>query len=223
MDHGATQTSTEKPAFPVPKAGEPRVCSACKVEKPYTSTYYPVAGEKPTGTVCRDCAKVRRKHYEKQQREKKAEAQAKSLAVLAKDPAALARAAGKSPQALSKVSGALQRQLEAATALSAGAATLNKHAQALLDTIIDYAKRPSSIHHEWALKLLTERIVPRRLYEELGVQAAGIKTGEATARPSVTIVIQPSAMPNAEPAVRVIEAEREAPQPEPQDEPDIFS
>jgi transposase-like protein len=206
--------STEKAAPSTGKVGEPRKCTICAVEKLYTVHYFPAAGVKPTGTVCRDCAKRRRKEYEQNQRQKKIDAQAKSLAQLARDPAALARAAGKSPQALAKVSRALQGQLEAATALSEGAAAVNKHAKQLLETIISYAQDRSSIHHEWALKLLTERIIPRRLYEELGAQAAGIKSGEATARPSVTVIIQPSAGPAAEPAVRIIEAERE---------PDMFA
>lgn len=216
MSDGASANEGVKPVATATKPGEPKKCGTCGVVKPYTSAYYPVNYGKPVGAVCRDCDKKRKVLYKQAQRQRRADFQAKSLAVLAKDPAALARAAGKSPQALARVSRALQGQLEAATALSEGAAAVNKHAKQLLETIIDYAKDKSSIHHEWALKLLTERIIPRRLYEELGAQAAGIKAGEGAPKPSVTIIVQPSAGPVATPAVRVIDAAKV-------DEVDIFS
>jgi hypothetical protein len=87
------------------------------------------------------------------------------------------------------------RQLEIATALRSGAEGLNQRAAGILATLFGYAEKADHPHHEWALRLLAERILPRKLYEDLGGQAAGIKTGQGTIRPAVNIIIQPAAGP----------------------------
>jgi len=100
------------------------------------------------------------------------------------------------------------RQLEIARALRVGAAKLNEAAEGILATILEYASNSQSPHHEWALRLIAERVIPRKLYEDLGGQAAGIKAGQGTARPAVTIIVQPATPAAVVPSV-VVEGESE--------------
>ena len=85
------------------------------------------------------------------------------------------------------------RQLDVARALRVGSERLNEAAQGILATILEYAANAQSPHHEWALKLVAERVIPKKLYEDLGGQAAGIKAGQGTVRPSVTVIVQQAA------------------------------
>jgi hypothetical protein len=85
------------------------------------------------------------------------------------------------------------RQLDVARALRVGADRLNEAAGGILATILEYASNTQSPHHEWALRLIAERVIPRKLYEDLGSQAAGIKEGKGTVRPSITVIVQQAA------------------------------
>jgi len=85
------------------------------------------------------------------------------------------------------------RQLDIARALREGADRLNEAAAGILATILEYAGNTQSPHHEWAIKLIAERIIPKKLYEDLGGQAAGIKAGQGTVRPAITVIVQQAA------------------------------
>jgi hypothetical protein len=99
------------------------------------------------------------------------------------------------------------KQLEATTALREGAAVLNRRSRWILARLLRYLHDPNHPHHEWAFKFVMERAMPRKLYEDLGSAAAGLKKGEqGTQRPAVNIIIQPATGPHpAEPSVTVIE------------------
>jgi hypothetical protein len=51
---------------------------------------------------------------------------------------------------------------------------LNEYAPAVMARLLEYFEDPDSPHHHWAIELMAERILPRKLYEELGGQAAGV-------------------------------------------------
>ena len=84
------------------------------------------------------------------------------------------------------------RKVEIARALSLGSQRINDVAGGILETIIEYAMNQMSPHHEWAIRLIAERVIPKKLYEDLGAQAAGIKGGPGGERPTVNIIIQPA-------------------------------
>jgi hypothetical protein len=47
-------------------------------------------------------------------------------------------------------------------------------APAVMAKLLEYFEDDTSPHHQWAIEFLAQRIVPRKLYEELGGQAAGV-------------------------------------------------
>ena len=83
-------------------------------------------------------------------------------------------------------------KLEAVHALKAGATVLNEQAAFVMAKIVEYASNPEHKYHLWALELMAQRILPRKLYEELGGQAAGVGS-LADKRPTFQINILPSA------------------------------
>jgi len=47
-------------------------------------------------------------------------------------------------------------------------------------------------------------VIPKKLYEDLGGQAAGIKAGQGTVRPAITVIVQQAAPASPDsPAARV--------------------
>jgi len=58
--------------------------------------------------------------------------------------------------------------------LKAGSFALNHAAPGVMARIMEYLEDPEHKHHLWALELFAQRILPRKLYEELGGQAAGV-------------------------------------------------
>jgi len=52
--------------------------------------------------------------------------------------------------------------------------SLNQAAPGVMARIMEYLEDPEHKHHLWALELFAQRILPRKLYEELGGQAAGV-------------------------------------------------
>ena len=187
-------------------AAEKRQCTRCRSEKPYTAEHWPAKAGKAVGTVCRLCARNRKRDFDRKYKQMRVAARTQSLASLAdaKPLAATGRSVSKTGVALP---GELPvRQLEVAQALRVGATRLNEKAESILATILAYAADSASPHHEWALRLIAERVIPKKLYEDLGAQAAGIKAGQGTVRPSVTIVVQQAAPVSPDsPPVRVIE------------------
>ena len=168
-------------------------CKACGAEKPYTAEHFPSTRGEAVGTHCRPCSRARKRGLDKQARAKRAAARAAgpvSLTDMTK-PAAAGKAVSTSRDALP---GELPlRQLDVARALRVGAERLNEAAEGILSTILEYAGNTGSPHHEWALKLIAERVIPKKLYEDLGGQAAGIKAGQGTVRPAITVIVQQAA------------------------------
>jgi len=186
-----------------------RACTLCEQIKPYTTEHFPVYKAHAHGNVCRMCAKNRRRDKERIYKQKRVAARTYNLATLVETsltPTAKAPVVSKSGH---PEKGELpMRQLDVAKALRHGAAALNEQAQGILITVFEYAANSASPHHEWALRLIAERIIPRKLYEDLGSAAAGIKAGQGNVRPAVTIIVQPATVPApAEPFVQVIEGE----------------
>lgn len=93
-------------------------------------------------------------------------------------------------------------KLDVNQALKVGGRVLNEFAPAVMSRVIEYLEDPSSEHHIWALELLAQRILPRKLYEELGGQAAGV--GSLGDKRPVTIV---NVYGSGEAPARVIDAE----------------
>jgi hypothetical protein len=176
----------ERPADPQP---ESRTCSKCdqtKVVAPETWVYkrnrkgrYEVYG-----SVCKACDLKRQSEYDSRKAEIKA-----LVGAEAKPEPGLPATAPK---------------LDATRALKAGGAVLNKHAPSVLARLLQYADDPDHPLHQWALDKLVDRILPRKLYEELGAQAAGVG-GLNDKRPVFNIQILP-AQPTA-PEGRVVEGQ----------------
>lgn len=183
-----------------------RECSKCGEFMLYTIANWPATNGKAIGTVCRLCARNRKRGFDGKYRGQRVAARTQSLASLAGALAAPASEVVVSQaKDVLKVEGPLRR-LEIAKALRSGATRINEHAGTVLDTVFEYAADKTSPHHEWALKLIAERVIPKKLYEDLGAQEAGIDAGAAGShRPSVTIIVQPAASPAPVADSRVIE------------------
>ena len=186
-----------------------RRCSICGDEKLYDVANWPMQYGRPAGSVCRLCSRKRKRALDRSVRQTRAAARTAGLATLAEAPSALPAAVrGVSTGRDAKPGELPLRQLDVAKALRIGAAALNENAQGVLVTVFEYAMNADSVHHEWALKLVAERIIPRKLFEDLGLQAAGVKPGQGSMRPAVTIIVQPAAAPGpVESSVKVIEGE----------------
>ena len=188
-----------------------RRCGGCGVEMPYTTEYYVSSNGKPYGTHCRPCSRKRKRDYDVAAKAKRAAARAAgqvSLTDTTKPPAggtAVSTSRDAKPGELSL------RQLDVAKALRVGAARLNESVEGILATILEYAGNTQSPHHEWALKLVAERVIPKKLYEDLGGQAAGLKAGQGTVRPSITVIVQQAAPAQPDPlqGVKIIEGNSE--------------
>ena len=187
---------------------EKRRCNRCDLELPYTPEHWPATHGKAVGEVCRLCSRNRKRDFDRKYRQMRVAARTQSLASLADTPTPPASAGGVPHSRDAKPGELPVKQLEVARALRVGAAKLNEAAEGILATILEYASNSQSPHHEWALRLVAERVIPKKLYEDLGGQAAGIKAGQGTARPAVTIIVQP-ATPAAVVHPIVVEGESE--------------
>lgn len=155
---------------------ESRTCTKCdetKVVAPETWVYkrnrkgrYEVYG-----SVCKACSLKRQAEYDAQREKIKTEI----VAAGKKDPADVRKEA----------------KLDATRALKAGGVVLNHHAASVLARVLQYAEDPDHPLHQWALDKLVDRILPRKLYEELGAQAAGVG-GLNDKRPMFNIQILPA-------------------------------
>jgi hypothetical protein len=152
----------------------------------------PSSPYKAYGQVCRACNLIRKQNYDKTRDTlvKSSIMSAPSL-VEQTDATAASRAL--------KVT----NKLDVASALRTGSRAVNELAPGVMARIIEYVEDPDHEHHLWALELLAQRILPRKLYEELGGQAAGVGSLESK-RPTFQINIIP-ASPQA--TARVIEGE----------------
>lgn len=188
------------------------LCSVCLELKPLTVEHWPKLKGKPHGNRCRLCARAGKKDFDRNAKQTRVAARLQTLATLAEampEPASkgvVAATREKLPAELPL------RQLQIVQALREGAQLLNERARTTLERLFRYAETPTHPHHEWALKLIADRLMPRKLYEDLGARDAGLgKVGEGGARPSVTIIVQPATAPTPaeSSAFKVVEGESE--------------
>ena len=191
-----------------PGTAEKRRCSRCDLALPRTPEHWPARDGKAFGSVCRLCSRNRKRDFDRKYRQMRVAARTQSLASLADTPAPPASAGAVTKSRDAKPGELPVKQLEVARALRVGAAKLNEAAEGILATILEYASNSQSPHHEWALRLIAERVIPRKLYEDLGGQAAGIKAGQGSVRPAVTIIVQPATPAAVVPSI-VVEGESE--------------
>jgi hypothetical protein len=78
-------------------------------------------------------------------------------------------------------------QLQIKRALERGASVINEYAEDVLELVIHYAMTKTSVHHEWALKYMAERVAPVKLYTAIGAHAAGVDKDKAKQVPSFVI------------------------------------
>jgi hypothetical protein len=168
-----------------PAAGSRHVCRNCNEEKPVVPGSWAF---KPGGDplqICLVCQTLR-KAEAKAQREKD-------------------RTAGDKPKTPREIRG--DAKLDIAKALKSGAAIANEYVDLVMARVLQYAADPQHKLHGWALEFLAERVMPKKLYEDLGSQAAGVGLGDK--RPQYVIQVLPAQSQEAapQPQPRVIEGQ----------------
>lgn len=161
-----------------PVAGQRHTCRNCNETKPVTPGAWAF---RPGGVplqICLVCQTLR-----------KAEGKAQ----------AAASAEGK-PQTPKEIRG--EAKLDIAKALKSGAAIANGYVDMVMARVLQYAADPEHRLHGWALQFLAERVMPRKLYEDLGSQAAGSGLGDK--RPQFILQVLPAQQPE-QPAGRIID------------------
>lgn len=145
---------------------EQRTCSKCDTQKTITPESWPYRKGRQGiyqsyGSRCLDCEKQRKTEYE---------ARRKSIASgVSAVPVPTEGTPEQKAKALKHAN-----KLDVAQALKAGSIALNQAAPGVLARIMEYLEDPESPHHLWALELFAQRILPRKLYEQLGGEAAGV-------------------------------------------------
>jgi len=82
-------------------------------------------------------------------------------------------------------------KLDVARALKAGSQVLNDLAASALARLAEYVEDPDHELHSWALEFTLQRVLPRKLYEELGGEAAGVGALR-DARPQFIVNVLPA-------------------------------
>lgn len=172
-----------------PEAPETRDCAKCSESKVVSPDTWPyrkgrTGRYQAYGAVCIVCERARKAAYEGQRDKIKA---------------LVAKADGDGDEK----DGKKATKLDVAAALRAGGKVLNEYAPSVLARLLQYAEDPEHPMHQWALDKLVDRVLPRKLYEELGGQAAGVG-GLNDKRP--VYVVQVMAAQPEQPG-RVIEGE----------------
>ncbi len=164
---------------------EKRTCAYCKAEKVVTPESWPYRKSKgPNGVYqahgarCMVCEKIRKAQYEATRDDI-----TRRLGVHAST--AKADKDGDKPTSKAK------EKLDVAAALKAGSIATNLVAPSVMARIMNYLEDEESPHHIWALEFFAQRILPRKLYEELGGQAAGLGA-LADKRPQFVLNILPA-------------------------------
>ena len=179
---------SEKPAGA--ENAETRQCRKCQGVFPYTIEFYPTLRGEPHGVWCRACVKKRRKAYEsvyKQERIAERNKRLAEKAAAAPTPASegvVAQTDAAKPLVLPSA------EAQLAATMRADVKGLAEAAPKIVATILSHASNSKHPLHEWALKFIADRVMPKKLYEDLGAQAAGSKAGRGTVRPAVTVIIQ---------------------------------
>lgn len=162
---------------------ETRTCAKCEKVTVVTPQTWPYRkGRKgfyqPEGTYCLECEKARKREYETRR---------KSIAT---GVAALSAPSKGTPEEQKKALKQANR-LDVAQALKAGSIAVNQVAPGVMARIMEYLEDPDHKHHIWALELIAQRVLPRKLYEELGGQAAGVGTLQDK-RPMFVLNVHPA-------------------------------
>lgn len=192
--------STAAPGTDNPQ--ETRKCRDCGEEKTVTPETWPYRNRgkgKPYqafGNRCKLCEAARKKKYEGKRDE--------IAALVSEVPADPVREPGQSGDKDKQRAAVNQSRLDVAKALKAGSRALNEIAPAILARLILWSEDESDPNHLFAVEFFAQRILPRKLFEELGGQAAGIGSLQDK-RPQFIVQILP-ATPDA-PAGRVIPGE----------------
>jgi hypothetical protein len=80
-------------------------------------------------------------------------------------------------------------KLSTAAALKHGADVIVREAPKVLSLLAHYASDPESPHHEWALQLFADRILPQRAFAALAIKEAGLEEkGGATPRVTINVI-----------------------------------
>jgi hypothetical protein len=145
---------------------ETRTCSKCDATKVIAPSTWPHRKGRQGhylayGTTCMECEKVRKAAYEERR---------KSIATGV--AATLVPETGTPDEKRKALKQA--NKLDVAQALKAGGIAINQAAPGVLARLMEYIEDPDHPHHQWALELFAQRILPRKLFEELGGQAAGV-------------------------------------------------
>jgi len=162
-------TTTQQPPINQPFDPDTRTCRLCGDTKDAKDpAIWPHKKKRPSspykayGQICKACDLIRKQKYDKT-RDRLTKSRVVSNSVVPKGNTDETR------KALTAVS-----KLDVAAALKTGAMALNELAPGVMARIIEYVEDPDHEHHLWALELLAQRILPRKLYEELGGRAAGV-------------------------------------------------
>lgn len=175
-----TPTTPVGPA--APPTEEQRQCRKCgetKTVKPETWVYRPDKKKvyHAHGTLCLACEKKRKQEYEAR----------RGLIIAAVAPA---EPTEKPDDARKELKAAAK--LDVARSLKAGSHVLNDLSAGALARLAEYVEDPEHEMHAWALEFTLQRILPRKLYEELGGEAAGLGALQDK-RPVFVVNVHPAA------------------------------
>lgn len=190
-------------ATPAPAIAARR-CKLCEllIEDINPNTWPYVHGVRK-GAFCKPCAAARKRDFEAKRRKERVAARAAGTATLDGVPAE--RIPGKH-SGIRLPTELPTRHLAISKALRGAAEVLNDNAESIIRTIVGYVNDARSPHHEWAMRLLAERVLPKGLYDDLGRQEAGIGAGLAGG-PRIMINILPSGPAQPTPNVNVVEVQ----------------
>lgn len=195
MSQAGEQTAAA-PDAPKPEQRTCVKCAAAKIVSPESWPYRKgrTGVYQAHGGICMVCHRKAKAEYEKR-RDK--------VAALVADVPSVPANGDKGVKAQQQAA-ITASKLDVAKALKAGSKVLNEFAPAVLARVLSWFEDEEHPQHVWAVQFLSERIVPRKLYEELGGQAAGLG-GLQDKRPQIIVQVMPAAP--SEPAGRLIEGE----------------
>lgn len=193
----------------------------CKQPKPFTDDFWRTDRKGlATGTTCSKCLRAQRTVREEALRAelkavnhpalrtlpspsaaKKSKSVARERAViLAARMAVTPTGENFSPAQLSPT------KISTAAALKHGADVIVREAKSVLELLSLYARDPESPHHEWALQLFADRILPQRAFAQLAIKEAGLEE-KGGAMPRVTLNVFTTGPANPGDGARVIDVE----------------
>jgi len=186
---------------PLPASPPMRKCKHCAETKPFAPATWVTYTGKTQGWMCKACDAARSSRKARRRTEV---ARALRKQAAGGDPGI--------PQTRAATKAAVAAQLDATSALREGVRKVNDTAGRVLAKVFEYALDPASPHHEWALKMVAERVMPTKMFAELGLAAAGA-AGSRAGGPSIQINVLPAAPvapPDLRPAITVVPIERGA-------------